>query len=67
MGVQVQSYKYSVFPGKDGKLIQAGNEVPARSDVASDEDAEGEDGEGVHRALAIAVASACLASVGRAL
>ena len=37
-----------MIPGEDGELIQAGDEVPACGDVASNEDAKGEDGEGVH-------------------
>lgn len=41
----------SVFHGKYGQLIEASNEVPARGDVASDEDAEGQGRERVHRAL----------------
>lgn len=37
----------AVIPGEEGQLVEAGDEVPARGDVASDEDAE-RDGEGVH-------------------
>lgn len=44
------TYGNLVFPGENSKLIQASDEVPARSNVASYKDAEGEDGEGVHRA-----------------
>lgn len=51
-----RTHNYSVFPGKDGQLIETSNEVPARGDVASDEDADGEDREGVHRALLPATA-----------
>lgn len=40
-----------MFPGKYGQLIEACNKIPTRSCVASYEDAEGEDREGVHRAL----------------
>ena len=45
-----QTYQDSVVPSKDGQLIETGNKVPACSDVASYEYAEGEDGEGVHEA-----------------
>ncbi len=45
------TYGDLIFPGKNSKLIQASDEVPARSSVASYKDAEGEDGEWVHRAL----------------
>lgn len=45
------TYGNLIFPGKNGKLIQASDEVPARSSVASYKDAEGEDREWVHRAL----------------
>ena len=45
------TYHNSVLGCKDGKLIEACDEVPARGDVASYEDAEGQDGEGVHRCL----------------
>jgi hypothetical protein len=38
----IMPYQNFVFPGKYGQLIEAGDEVPARGDVASDEDAEGE-------------------------
>lgn len=31
----VLSYNYSVIPGKDCKLIQAGDEIPAGSDITS--------------------------------
>jgi len=37
-----------VVPGEDGELVQARDQVPARSGVARDEDGEGDDGEGVH-------------------
>lgn len=50
------THNYSVFPGKDGQLIETSDEIPARGDVASDEDADSEDGEGVHRALLPATA-----------
>ncbi len=43
------THDHSVIPGKDGKLIEAGDEVPSSGDVASYEDAKGQDGEGVHR------------------
>jgi hypothetical protein len=40
--------KDAVVPGKDGKLIQPCDEIPARSDVASDKYADGQGGEWVH-------------------
>lgn len=48
----------TVFPGENGKLIEASNEIPTGSDVASDEDAEREDRKGVHRS-AIPRGSTC--------
>lgn len=42
------AYENTVVPGKDGKLIQASDEIPAGSDVSGDEDANCEDGERVH-------------------
>lgn len=39
---------YSVFPGEDGKLIKAGNEIPARSYVSGHKDCPSEDRKGVH-------------------
>jgi hypothetical protein len=41
--VSVPTYYDTVVPGKDGELVQAGNKVPASSDVSSKEDAESED------------------------
>lgn len=51
-----RTYNYSVLPGEDGELIESGDKIPACGDVASDEDADGEDGERVHRALLPATA-----------
>lgn len=45
------TYHYAVFCGEYGKLIEAGDKIPTRGDVASYEDAKREDREGVHRAL----------------
>lgn len=45
------AYHNSVFGSKDGKLIETSDEVPARGNVASYKDAEGEDRKWVHRAL----------------
>jgi hypothetical protein len=45
----VSTHDHSVVPGKDGQLIEAGDEVPSGGDVAGDEDAKSQDGEGVHR------------------
>lgn len=39
----------SVVPGKDGKLIEAGNKIPSSGCVASYEDTKREGGKGVHR------------------
>jgi hypothetical protein len=49
----VLTHYHSVIPGKERKLIKAGDEIPARGDVTRDEDAEGEDREGVHRSRAL--------------
>lgn len=38
----------AVVPGEDGQLVQAGDEVPAGGRVSRDEDAERDNGEGVH-------------------
>lgn len=54
--VSQRTYNYSVLPGEDGELIESGDKIPACGDVASDEDADGEDGERVHRALLLATA-----------
>lgn len=54
------SYYDSVIPGEDRKLIQLCDEVPASSDVSSDEDANDGKGEGVHKgAPAVYVSAAC--------
>lgn len=44
-----EHYNHSVIPSKDGKLIEASDQVPSGGDVASYEDAECQDGKGVHR------------------
>lgn len=44
-----RAHNNSVFPGKYGQLIEASDKVPPRSNVASNEYAKGENGEGVHR------------------
>jgi len=49
--IEGRTYHYSVFRRKDGKLIQAGDEVPAGGDVASYKDAERQDGKRMHRLL----------------
>ena len=49
----VGTYYDTVVPGKDGKLGQAGDKVPASSDVSSKEDAKGEDGYRVHLAASL--------------
>lgn len=43
-------YHNTVIPGKDCKLIQTCDEVPAGGDISSYEDARGQDGERVHGA-----------------
>jgi hypothetical protein len=48
LGSRESAYNHSVVPGKDGKLIEAGDKVPSSGDVASYEDAKSQDGEGVH-------------------
>lgn len=47
------TYYDTVVPGKDGELVQAGDEVPASGDVTSKEDAKGEDGYRVHLAASL--------------
>ena len=37
-----------MVPSKNGKLVETCYEIPTCSDVASDEDTKGEDGERVH-------------------
>jgi hypothetical protein len=39
----VPTYYDTVVPGKDSELVQAGDKVPASSNVSSKEDAESED------------------------
>ena len=51
--VAVTTYYNTVIPGKDGELVQAGDEVPASGDVTSKEDAKGEDGYRVHLAASL--------------
>lgn len=50
----------SVVPGKDGKLVEARNEVPSSGDVAGYEDGKADDREGVHR-IAMSWGIACRA------
>ena len=45
------SYNDTVIPSEYRELIQSGDKVPTRSDVASKEDAKREDGDGVHEVL----------------
>jgi hypothetical protein len=49
----VATYYNAVVPGKDGKLVQASDEVPASSDVAGEEDTKSEDGYRVHLATSL--------------
>lgn len=51
------TYNNSVVPGKYGELIEPSNQIPARSDIAGNEDRKREDGEGVHESLPSAGAS----------
>jgi len=44
-------YNDSVLPGEDSKLVQAGDKIPARSDVAGEKDAKSEDRDWVHRTM----------------
>jgi hypothetical protein len=46
----VATYYNAVVPGKDGKLVQASDEIPASGDVAGEEDTKSEDGYRVHLA-----------------
>lgn len=46
-----------MVPGKDGKLIEPRNKVPSSGSIASYEDSDRKDGEGVHR-IAVATLSA---------
>lgn len=39
---------HTVIPREYGEFVQPGNKVPPRGDVSRNEDAEGEDGKGVH-------------------
>ena len=39
-----------MVPGKDGKLVQASDEVPTSGDIAGEEDTKSEDGYRVHLA-----------------
>lgn len=43
------AYHNTVIPGEDSKLIQPCDEIPSGGNVASDEDAESENGEWVHQ------------------
>ena len=52
-GDSTLTYYDTVVPGKDGELVQAGDEVPASGDVTSKEDAKGEDGYRVHLAASL--------------
>ncbi len=47
--MRLETHNNTVVPGKYGKLIEASDEIPSSSDVASYEDAESKDGKGVHR------------------
>jgi len=53
---QIFAYHDTVIPGKDGKLIQAGDEVPTGSDVSGDKDTQGKDRERVHEAPMVVTA-----------
>ena len=42
------TYNNSVVPSKNDQIIEPGNQIPPRSDVAGYEDRKSEDREGVH-------------------
>ena len=48
--LRTDTHNDSVVPGEDREFIQACNKVPARGDVAGQEDAKSQDGDGVHGA-----------------
>lgn len=54
----MSTYKNFVIPRKDGKLVQSCHQIPAGSDVTSDEDAKGEDGERVHQLVLLPASNA---------
>lgn len=56
-----QPYNHTVVPGEDDELIQASDEVPARGDVSSKEDAKREDGDRVHEAARSCFEDGCTA------
>lgn len=43
-----RAYNYTVFPGKNSKLIEAGDKVPTGGNITRYEDADGENREWVH-------------------
>lgn len=46
--MEANTYNDAVIPGKDGQLVEPGHKIPPRSDVPSNEDANGQGGEWVH-------------------
>lgn len=46
---QRETHNDTVVPGEDGELVEACDQIPSGSDVASYEDTKGEDGKRVHR------------------
>lgn len=48
-GKELYTYHDPVVPGEYGELVEARDQIPSSSRVASYEDTEGEDGERVHR------------------
>ncbi len=55
----IYTYHNTVIPSEDGKLIKANKQIPPRSYVPSYEDAESQDGEGVHELAAIVGSLPC--------
>lgn len=47
-------YNNSVVPSKYSKFVESGDQIPPRSDIASNEDTKRQNGERVHEAFAMA-------------
>lgn len=47
------AYNDSVVPSKDSEIIEPGNQIPPRSDVACYEDRKSEDRERVHESISM--------------
>ena len=57
-----QTHDNPLIPGENCKLVEASNQIPSSSDVASYKDRKGEDGKGVHRTAVVAVSAAAVFS-----